>query len=104
MTIVFEFLSGYFGKSAELWGHLATGLIGVVAGFLFVALSPPLTDRRLGVLATCSIGFAFFFWAASFSLPDLWLAQIIAGLGTGILTAAAYRWGFLEPPIIPRVP
>lgn len=104
LAIFFHSLGGYFGKPTHPWEHLATCFLGVVTSFFFIALIPPLTGRRLGFIAIGSIGFAFFYWFASLSLPDVWLAQTFAGAGIGILTAAAYRWVFLEAPILPRVP
>lgn len=103
MTIVFRILSDWLGKQVELHQHLMTCLIGVTTGFLFIAFSRTPTDRKIGILATSSIGFSLLYWFVSSSLPDLWLAQIIGGLGIGTLTAAAYRRWFLEAPVIPRV-
>jgi hypothetical protein len=103
VTIVFQILSSWFGKQAQFHGHMITCLIGVTIGFLFIAFSRTPTDRRIGVLGASSIGFSLLYWFASSSPPDLWLAQIIAGFGIGALTAATYRWWFLEAPVIPRV-
>lgn len=100
----FWFLNNFFGKPAVALGHSMTSFAGVVVGFHLVAFSYPLPDNRIRIVAYCLLSFAAFYWFASFSLPDLWLAQSFAGLGSGIFMAALFRLWFLKPPILPRVP
>lgn len=100
----FQGLGLCLGKTNSLGEILALCCIGVLAGFLTVAVSAhPMSHRQIHFVSILSIGFSFFYWLVSSSVADIWLSHLIAGFGIGVLTAAIYRLLFMDAPILPRV-
>lgn len=97
-------LDSFWEKPTAPLVSLIVGLTGTLIGFHGVALVRPLANRRIGFVAASLLIFATFYWLVSSSLPDLLLSRLFYGCAVGALAAMAFRWCFLEPPVIPRVP
>ncbi|AAK90526.2 hypothetical protein F3P66_25075 (plasmid) [Agrobacterium fabrum] len=103
LAFIFCHLDTLTAKPTITLGQFLPCLVGGVAGFHSVAFRRPATDGQLSLVATSFLAFGIFHWLASYSLPDLLLARLISGFGLGVVVARAFRRGFLENPVVPRV-